>query len=130
MSEMELDTSIHRMMAGRMNKAQRGEFLLYTPAGYDIDDLDHVVMSTDEAVRDAIRMVFVKFNELGTVKRVCTWWNEQGLTFPIRRVELRSRPVVWLAPRYRMFLSVLHHPIYAGAYVFGRSKRVRVALEP
>ena len=26
MSEMELDTSIHRMMAGRMNKAQRGEF--------------------------------------------------------------------------------------------------------
>ena len=29
MSEMELDTSIHRMMAGRMNKAQRGEFLVY-----------------------------------------------------------------------------------------------------
>ncbi|MBI5479570.1 MAG: recombinase family protein [Deltaproteobacteria bacterium] len=125
MSEMELDTSIHRMMAWRMNKAQRGEFLVYPPAGYDIDDLDHLVMSSDEAVRDAIHTVFVKLDELGSAKRVCTWWTEQGLTFPVRRVELRSRPIVWLAPVYRMFLFVLHHPIYAGAYVFGRSKRVR-----
>lgn len=125
MSEMELDTSIHRMMAGRMNKAQRGELLAYPPAGYDIDDLDQLVMSNDETVRNAIRTVFIKFDELSTVKRVCTWWKEQGLTFPVRRVELRSRPIVWLEPAYRMFLSVLHHPIYAGAYVFGRSRRVR-----
>jgi len=129
MSEMELDTSIHRMMAGRMNKAQRGEFLIYPPAGYDIDDLDHLVMSSDEAVREAIRTVFVKFDEFGSAKRVSTWWKEQGLMFPVRRVELRSRPIVWLEPAYRMFLCVLHHPIYAGAYVFGRSKRVR-QLDP
>ena len=129
MSEMELDTSIHRMMAGRMNKAQRGEFLVHPPAGYDIDDLEQLVMSSDEAVREAIRTVFLKFDELGSVKSVCTWWKEQGLKVPVRRVELRSRPIVWRDPIYRTFLYVLHHPIFAGAYAFGRSKRVR-ELDP
>jgi DNA invertase Pin-like site-specific DNA recombinase len=129
MSELELDTSIHRMMAGRMNKAQRGEFLVYPPAGYDIDDLDQLVMTSDEAVREAIRSVFLKFDELGSVKSVCTWWKEQGLKVPVRRVELRSRPIVWRDPIYRTFLYVLHHPIFAGAYAFGRSKRVR-ELDP
>ena len=42
MSEMELDTSIHRMIAGRWNKARRGEYLIYPPAGYELDDLDGV----------------------------------------------------------------------------------------
>lgn len=129
MSELELDTSIHRMMTGRMNKAQRGEFLIYPPAGYEIDDLDHIIISSDEAVRDAIHTVFIKFDELGSAKRICIWWKEQGLKFPVRRAELRSHPIVWLEPTYRMFLAVLHHPIFAGAYAFGRTKRVR-ELDP
>ena len=125
MSEMELDTSIHRMMAGRMSKAQRGEFLIYPPAGYDINDADTLAKSSDESVRDAIATVFAKFDELGSVKRVCGWWKEQGLKFPVRRHELRGHPIMWLDPTYRMFLAVLHHPIFAGAYTFGRSRRVR-----
>jgi DNA invertase Pin-like site-specific DNA recombinase len=129
MSEMELETSIHRMMAGRLHKAQRGEFLVYPPAGYDVDDLDRIVMTSDEAVAQAIRTVFAKFDEFGTVKQVCGWWEEQGLKFPVRRIELRSRPIVWMDPVYRMLLYVLHHPIYAGAYVFGRTKTVR-ELDP
>jgi len=129
MSELELDTSIHRMMAGRWNKARRGEFLVYPPAGYEVDDLDHLVTASDEAVQRAIRTVFVKFDELGSAKRVCAWWKDQGLKFPVRRIELRSHPIVWMDPAYRMFLYVLHHPIYAGAYVFGRSKTVR-ELDP
>ena len=129
MSEMELETSIHRMMAGRLHKAQRGEFLVYPPAGYDVDDLYQIVKTSDEAVCQAIRTVFAKFDELGTVKQVCAWYKDQGLKFPVRRIELRSRPVVWMEPVYRMFLYVLHHPIYAGAYVFGRTKTVR-QLDP
>jgi DNA invertase Pin-like site-specific DNA recombinase len=129
MSELELETSIHRMTAGRLHKAQRGELVVHPPAGYDLDDLCQVAMTSDEAVAHAIRTVFDKFDELGTVKRVCAWWVEKGLKFPVRRIELRTRPVVWMEPGYRMFLTMLHHPIYAGAYVFGRSKRVR-ELDP
>ncbi|MFQ5381969.1 MAG: recombinase family protein [Dehalococcoidia bacterium] len=129
MSELELDTSIHRMIEGRWHKAKRGEFLVYPPAGYDVDELYQLVITSDEAVQRAIGNVFVKLDELGSAKRVCAWWKEQGLKFPVRRVELRSRPIVWSEPVYRMFLYVLHHPIYAGAYVFGRSKTVR-ELDP
>ena len=125
MSEMELDTSIHRMVAGRWNKARRGEYLIYPPAGYELDDLDRVLITSDEAVASAIRTLFSKFDELQSVKRVFAWWRDEGLKFPVRRLELRSRPVVWMSPAYRMFLYVLHNPIYAGAYVFGRSQTVR-----
>ena len=129
MSELELDTSIHRMIAGRMSKAKRGEFLVCPPAGYEIDDLYQLVITSDEAVQQAIKNVFVKFDEYVSAKRVFAWWQEQGLRFPVRRVELRSQPVVWMEPSYRMFLYVLHNPIYAGAYAFGRSKSVR-ELDP
>ncbi|MFC1482497.1 recombinase family protein [Myxococcota bacterium] len=129
MSEMELDLSIHRMVEGRLNKARRGEFLVYPPVGYELDELSQVVMTSDEAVSSAIRTVFAKFDELQSAKRVYTWWREEGLQFPVRRMGLRGFPVVWVVPAYRMFLYVLHHPFYAGAYVFGRTRRVR-ELDP
>lgn len=129
MSELELETSIHRMIAGRMNKAKRGEFLVCPPAGYEIDDLYQLVITSDEAIRQAIKNVFVKFDEYGSARGVYGWWQEQGLQFPVRRLELRSHPVVWLKPKYGMFLYVLHNPIYAGVYAFGRTKRVR-ELDP
>lgn len=94
MSEMELDLSIHRMIEGRLNKARRGEFLIYPPPGYEMDELNQVILTPDETVASAIRTVFAKFDELQSVKRVFAWWSEQGLHFPVRRVELRTHPIV------------------------------------
>ncbi len=125
MSEMEMDTSIHRMVEARWNKARRGEYLVHPPAGYDVDDLGQVVVTSDEAVASALRLVFSKFDELQSARRVFAWWRDQGMPFPVRRVTLRSRPIVWLPPVYRHFLSTLHNPIYAGAYAFGRAQTVR-----
>jgi hypothetical protein len=124
-SELELDTAIHRMVEARWSKARRGEFLTIPPAGYEIDDLSHLVITSDEAVAHAIRTVFVKFAELGSARQVALWWREQHLTFPVRRPGLRSHPVVWVDPLYRMIRATLHHPVYAGAYVFGRSETRR-----
>ncbi len=124
-SEMELETSIHRMVEGRWTKARQGESLIYPPAGYELDDLEQVVITSDESVRQAFETLFCKLDELGTVRRVLAWWQDQGLSFPVRRIELRSRPIVWVKPAYRMLLYVLHNPIYAGAYAFGRTKTVR-----
>lgn len=124
-SELELDHSIHRMVEARWSKARRGETFTIPPAGYDIDDLGQLVMTSDEAVAHAIATVFTKFEELGTARQVCMWWREQGLRFPVRCIASRSHPIVWEQPRHRQVLQVLHHPIYAGAYVFGRTKRVR-----
>jgi len=125
MSELELETSIERMVQARWAKARRGELIMTPPAGYEIDDLEQLVITSDEAVVHAIRTVFEKFDELGSARQVFVWWVKQGLKFPVRRMELRSHPVVWLEPTYRMIRQTLHHPIYSGAYVFGRTQTVR-----
>lgn len=81
------------------------------------------------AVADATRRVFEKFDELGTGRHVFAWWFEQGLPFPVRRLAARRQPTVWAPVTYRAILSTLHHPFYAGAYVFGRTE-TRRELDP
>ena len=125
MSELELDNSIDRMIQARWNKAKRGELITFVPAGYDIDDSEQIIKTTDEAVAHAIQTVFTKFDELGTARQVFIWWKQNGMQFPVRRCQLRTKPIVWLTPGYNMFLRVLKNPVYAGAYVFGKTQTVR-----
>jgi DNA invertase Pin-like site-specific DNA recombinase len=125
MGEFELETMIERMVSARWSKAERGELTTIPPAGYDLDELGQWVMSSDEAVVHAIGTVFEKFDELGSARQVFHWWSAQAWTYPVRRLQARVHPVVWLAPTYAMILRTLHNPIYTGAYVFGKSKTVR-----
>jgi DNA invertase Pin-like site-specific DNA recombinase len=129
MGELELDNSIQRMVAATWSKARRGELLRTPPVGIDIDDLGRYVVTPDEAVAHAVGTVFEKFDELGTVRQVFAWWQAEGLKFPVRRTTRRGHPIVWVLPLYAMFRRILHNPIYAGAYVFGRSHTVR-GLDP
>ncbi len=124
-SELELDYSIQRMIDARWSKARRGEMMTIPPAGYDLDDLNQLVLTTDETVAHAIRTAFAKFHELGSARQVMLWWKRQELKYPVRRIELRTHPIVWLEPNYGMVLRTLHNPIYAGVYVFGRMVTVR-----
>ena len=125
MGELELETSIERMVSARWNKAQRGELYTVAPAGYDMDELGRWVKSSDEAVVHALNTVFDKFDELGSARQVWSWWRIQGLKYPVRRLRSKIHPVLWLKPTYAMFLRTLRNPIYSGAYVFGRTKSVR-----
>jgi DNA invertase Pin-like site-specific DNA recombinase len=123
-AEMETDTSIHRMIEARWNKARRGEYLIVPPAGYEIDDSEQQVMTSDELVQEAIRTTFAKFDELGTARQVFIWFRDHDRQFPVRATR-RRHPVVWVSPLYRHFLDVLRHPTYAGVYAFGQTKTVR-----
>ena len=124
-SELEMDISIQRMVAARWHQAKLGEAVSIPPAGYEIDELGALVTTNDEAVSEAIRMVFEKFDELGCAMHVYLYWKESGRKFPVRRRQLRSHPVVWMKPTYHALLAVLHNPIYAGAYAYGRTQTVR-----
>jgi DNA invertase Pin-like site-specific DNA recombinase len=128
-SELERDNSVHRMVEARWNKARRGEVFTTVPVGYDVDDRGQVTMTSDETVVDTIRRVFEKLDELGTARQVFVWWHEQGLPFPVRKLGACPRPVLWAPVSYRAVLSTLHHPFYAGAYVFGRTETLR-ELDP
>jgi len=124
-SELELDYSIQRMIDARWNKARRGELMTIPPAGYDLDELTQWVVTPDESVAHAIRTVFAKLDEFGSARQVMLWWRQQQLKYPVRRMDLRTHPIEWREPNYRMLLRTLHHPTYAGVYAFGRMTTVR-----
>ncbi|MCP5064948.1 MAG: recombinase family protein [bacterium] len=126
MSEVEVDTMVQRMAIARSNKAQRGELVGILPAGYETDEEGRIVLTSNERVATTIRAVFQKLEELGSTRAVSGWMRARGMQYPVRRKELRGHPVVWVDPTPPRVRRTVKHPIYAGAYVYGRTQSVRV----
>ena len=122
MSEAELHILRARLDGGIRNKAARGELRRGLPIGFVWGDEDgEVLFHLDEAVTGAIRTVFERFAELGSVRQVWLWFRSQGLSFPLQwRSEIR-----WVIPTYTAIHSILTNPVYAGAYTYGKSRAER-----
>ena len=74
-----------RLLGGIRNKAARGELRRGLPVGFVWGDEDgEVRFHPDEAVCVAIRTVFARFAELGSVRRVWLWLRTEGLSFPMQ----------------------------------------------
>jgi DNA invertase Pin-like site-specific DNA recombinase len=121
MSEAELHILRARLEGGIRNKAARGELRRGLPVGFVWGDADgEVRFHPDAAVTGAIRTVFDRFAELGSVRQVWLWFRAQGLSFPLQsgpRGEIR-----WVAPTYTAIHHVLTNPVYAGAYAYGKTR--------
>jgi len=120
MSEAELHLIRHRLTAGLLHKAAKGELRQGLPVGFDYDENDRVVMSPDEAVREAIATVFRLFDELRSGRQVMMTLIADGLLLPRRRNG--ERRVHWAPATYPSVHDLLTNPVYAGAYVFGRTR--------
>jgi len=121
-SEAELHLIKGRLTAGIRHKAAKGELRIPLPAGYDHAPDNRIVMSADEAVREAVRAVFARFFELCSVRQAALALRDQGLFLPRRRGEGR---VEWTPATYGAVLGILTNPTYAGAYAFGRRQAQR-----
>lgn len=127
MSEYELSLLRQRGLAARDAKAARGELHFALPPGYCWDELGRIEMDPDERVGEAIRLVFRKFRELGSARQVLLWLNEAQVSMPVYRQSQAGPKITWQSVRYHRVLSILRHPIYAGAYVYRRTEqRTRV----
>ena len=102
-----------------MAKAQRGELTFTLPPGLSWTLDGKIELNPDRRVQQAIAMVFAKSAELGSVRQVLMWLREENLSLPTLEPE-RSRKITWRLPTYRMVLSTIRSPFYAGAYAFGR----------
>lgn len=120
MSEAELHLIRGRLTAGLRHKAAKGQLRQGLPVGFDYDDDANVVMSPDEAVTEAIRTVFARFEELASARQVMLSLQEDGLLIPRRRNG--STRVTWTRPSYPAIHDFLTNPCYAGAFVFGRNR--------
>src|SRR3989441_9728999 len=122
MSEAELHIIRARLDGGIRNKAQRGELRRELPVGLVWGEKDgEVRFHPDEAVVGAIRIVFDRFAEMASVRQVWLWFCAQGLRFPSQK-DAWGGEIQWITPTYRSIHQVLTNPVYAGAYVYGRSR--------
>lgn len=124
MSEAELHVLRGRMQAGLQHKASKGELRFPLPPGYEFDEQGRIIKTRDEQIAHMISLVFSKFFEIGTVSGVLKYLLEEGLTLP--RKACFERRVRWVRPFYRAVYKILTNPLYSGAYVFGRSRVVKV----
>ena len=121
MSEAELHVLRARLNGGIRNKAARGELRRGLPLGFVWGEADgEVLFHPDEAVRGAIRAVFERFAEMGSARQVWLWFRAQGLRFPLQSNTLAD--LHWVMPSYSKIHQVLSNPIYAGAYVYGKTR--------
>ena len=124
-SELEWHTIRKRLREAALRKAGRGELKIPLPAGYEWHDGDGIQLTPDQQVTDALRLVFDKFDELGSARQVALWMQEHDMKLPRRDVTRPGGPVRWNETTRGSVGDVLTHPVSAGAYVYGRRRTVR-----
>lgn len=120
MSEAELHLIRHRLTAGLRHKAAKGELRQGLAVGFVYDADGNVAFEPDESVREAIATVFRRFEELGTARQVMLSLRSDNVLVPRR--PSGSRRVTWAEAAYPAIHDFLTNPVYAGAFVFGRTR--------
>jgi excisionase family DNA binding protein len=126
-SELELSILRQRAQEALRLKAARGDLHTSVAVGYVRSADDRLEIDPDKRVREALHLAFRKFAEFGSVRQVVIWLRDEGVKMPIVVNGPRGRIVEWQLPRYNTIHRLLTNPVYAGAYVFGRTgSQVRV----
>jgi len=122
-SEFELGVLRTRMLDAARSKARRGELRLSVPFGYIWHREAGLGLDPDLRLQEVIRLIFTRFNELGSARQVLLSMTADKIHFPRPSDEARMTNFVWLPIRYRNVISVLKNPFYAGVYVYGKSEK-------
>jgi len=120
MSEYELNILTKRARAGLLEKARRGELYMSLPMGYHLTDDGKFEIDPNERIRQSIQLVFDKFTELGSARQVLLYFRQDEIKFPKARHHRAKRTIIWEPALYSTIIWILKHPVYAGAYVYGR----------
>jgi DNA invertase Pin-like site-specific DNA recombinase len=119
MSEAELHILAGRLQGARKAAAERGDLRLPLPVGMVYADDGTIVVDPDEEVRAAVADVFAFFDQHGSALAVVRAF--AGRRFPCRDTGVWDGRLAWGRLTHGRAAAVLKNPVYAGAYVFGRS---------
>jgi DNA invertase Pin-like site-specific DNA recombinase len=123
MSEAELHLLKQRMLAGKQAKARRGELAIALPTGYVRRPSGEAALDPDEQVQTVVRLVFAKFAEFGTLHAVLRWLVDHDVELGMRlHAGLDKGELVWRRPNRMTLQNILHSPVYAGIYAYGRRR--------
>jgi hypothetical protein len=123
MSAAELHSMRQRLRQGLLHKARRGDLTFRVPMGYVRLPSGEVILDPDEQVQQVVRLIFRKFEELGTLNAVRHYLVAHQVQVGIRLPAGPGKGTLeWRRPHRCMLQTVLKHPIYAGAYAYGRRR--------
>jgi DNA invertase Pin-like site-specific DNA recombinase len=123
MSEAELHVLRARLRGGLVNKARRGELEIRLPIGFVYDTEGRVRLDPDKSVQESIRQLFRTFKRTGSASATVKAFRDEGLKFPHRvYIESNKGDIMWGDLDHSRTLWILHHPRYAGAFCFGRTR--------
>jgi DNA invertase Pin-like site-specific DNA recombinase len=121
LSEAELHLLQQRMEQGRLNKARRGELFNHPPIGYVRGRDGQMQLDPDQQVQSVVRLVFDKFEELGSVNALLRYLVRHEIRLGMRPHSGGDRgELQWRRPCRVGLGNILAHPLYAGAYTWGR----------
>jgi len=120
LSSNEIRTMRQRMQKNKLSKAQRGELRLELPIGYVNGVKGEVLLDPNEEVRSAVRLIFERYRLGDSLSDIVQYFNRHKLHFP-RHKGNWSGPLEWGRLSLQRTRCILSNPIYAGAYVYGRT---------
>ena len=120
-SELELSMFRQRSREALRLKAARGELHTTVAIGYRRSANDRLEQDPDRRIRETLSLVFRKFAEIGSVRQLVLWLRQERIELPIAIHGPQGRTVQWRLPKYHTVHRLLTNPVYAGAYVFGRT---------
>ena len=126
MSEMEIHIMKIRLERGRRNKAQRGELFHSVPWGYVLQPDLTVALDPDEQVRGTVRRLFDAFQRVGSAFAVVRELRRDDVKLPLRD---GNGLLSWRVATVTIVQTALHHPLYAGAYSWGR-RQTQTRVDP
>jgi DNA invertase Pin-like site-specific DNA recombinase len=134
MSEAELHVLRQRLIQGKINKAKRGELGTSVPSGYLRTQSGEIIIDPDEEVQAAVRLVFETFDRVGSAQGTLRQLHDRGVQIGVRlRTGKDIGRLTWHRVHRVLIINMLRHPIYTGAYVYGRRRtdpRKQIAGKP
>ena len=120
-SEIELHMLKQRMIQGKRNKAKRGELGFNVPIGYVRRPSGEIQFDPDEQVQQVVKLIFRKFEELGSLNAVLGYLVSHHIQVGVRVLSGASKgDLEWHRPNRATLQNLLRHPAYTGAYAYGR----------
>ncbi len=121
MSEAELHILKQRLYQGPLQKARRGALNFALPIGDVHNASGEVVYDPDAQVQHVVRLIFRKFDELGTLHALLRSLVQHDIQLGVRRREGPAKGTLeWRRPNRMTLQNMLKHPLYAGASAYGR----------
>jgi DNA invertase Pin-like site-specific DNA recombinase len=123
MSAFELNLIRQRCEEAIRQKARRGELQFRLPVGLCWTPSGKIEIDPDLRVQQAVRLVFQKLAELGSVRQVFLGFHREGVLLPVLNIaELLGPRISWKPVRYGTIHKMVTNPMYAGAYAFGKTE--------